>query len=119
MSKNRRRIRADKFKQQVAENVIGPDGLIEVEINAAGDYVALRLPVMLTEDDDYHDRIRSAGKDGTQIALVVLGYHPDRDAQDQLDAWLTAGNTVEDLAVIFAAETTAARERLGNFRYNG
>ena len=118
----RRRIRADRFRTQLAENVLGPDGLVEVEVNGDGDCVYIRLPLLLPDGDPYPDQLnnaRTADDPDRAVALVVLGHHPDRTAEDQLDLWLRSGNTLTDLAAIFAVETQDARERLGNFRYSG
>lgn len=120
-SKNnrRRRVRMDRFKAQLAEAVIGEDSLLEVEVGE-DEAVVMRLPVLLPEGDDYQERVaNAAGDSGRAAALLILGYHPTRSAEEQLDVWESAGYTTDDLAAVFGAETNAARERLGNFRFNG
>lgn len=115
---NRRRIRMDRFNAQIAEKVIGPDSLVELEIDK-GQYVTVKLPVLLHEDDDFTDRIAAAQDGGGDaIALVIMDFDPTRTAEEQLKAWKDAGLTSRDLAVVYAAETNEARERLGNFRFN-
>lgn len=115
----RRRVRMDRFKAQVAEHVISPDNLIELEIGE-DQFVTIKLPILLAEGDDFVARIEAAQHEGGEaIALVILGQSDERTAEEQLKMWLDAGNTVEDLATVFSAETADARDRLGKFRFNG
>lgn len=115
----RRAVRMDRFKNQLAENVLGPDGLIELEV-ADGEKVSIRLPLLLNEGDDYAERIEAASQNGGEaIALVLLGGHPDRSAEEQWDTWTGAGYTADDLAIAYHVEMADARERLGKFRYSG
>lgn len=115
----RRRVRMDRFKAQVAEHVISPDNLIELEIGEDV-FVTIKLPILLAEGDDYVKKIEEAQHEGGEaIALVILGESADRTAEEQLELWLDAGNTIEDLATVFTAETADARDRLGKFRFNG
>lgn len=113
----RRVVRMDEFSKQLEENVIGPDHLVEVEA-APGKSVWIKIPINLEDDDDYTDRL-SAADAAAEMALVVLSGHPSLTAEQQWETWTSAGLTANDLVVVFGAETTAARERLGNFRYRG
>lgn len=115
----RRRVRMDRFNAQVAEHVIGPDSLVELEIGD-GQYVTIKLPLMLNEGDTYaEDLERAQAEGGKAVALEVFGHDPDRTAEDQYQAWTDAGLTDRDLAIAFGVELSSARERLGNFRFNG
>jgi hypothetical protein len=117
----RRNVRMDQFKRQIAEEVIGPDGLVDVEIGK-GEFVRIKLPVALDESDDYQERLQQASKEeeyGEALSLEVLGHDPDRSAEEQWAAWQAAGFDAGDLALVFQAETVAANERLKAFRYAG
>jgi hypothetical protein len=123
MAKTKQRrapVRMDRFKKQFADEVIGESSLEQVEIGD-GDYVWIKLPVMLDEDDDYQDKITEAYKsdDEDAVPLVVLGQHPDHDAHEQWAKWKAAGYDATDLAAIFRVQTQAAQERLNDFRYGG
>lgn len=116
-----RTVRLEKFRKQIAENVISADNLVRVEYGGdPEDYVTIKLPLMLEDDDDFMEQITEASQSDDRdraFALVVLSGHPGRAAEEQLQKWLDAGATYSELANIYATETTAARERLGNFRY--
>lgn len=115
----RRRIRMDRFNAQVAEHIIGPDSLVDLVIGQ-DETVTIKLPLMLDEGDDYTEQIDKAQAEGGKaIALVIFGHDPNRTAEEQYEAWTAAGYTDRDLAIAFTAEVNAARERLGNFRFNG
>ena len=113
----RRVVRMDQFKEQIAEAVLPPNHLLEVEA-APGKSVWIKIPLNLDEDDDYPARIQAAAN-GKDLALVLLSGHPDLTAQEQWDTWTSAGFNENDLAVVFGTENRAAQERLGNFRYRG
>ena len=113
----RRRVRLDRYKEQIAENVIGPDGLLELELSES-DSVKVKLPILLDEGDDYTKRLAEAA-DEEERALIVFGFNPERSAEEQLAAYLAAGGTYRDLAVILQAETATAQEALGKLRYRG
>lgn len=117
---NRRRVRMQQFKQQVAEHVLPEDQLIPVDVEVDGEdrTVWLKVGLALTADDDFGEQVKAA-KDADELALVVLGGHPEHDAEEQLATWKAAGYTVDDLAMLFGTESRAAQERLGNFRYAG
>ena len=112
MSKpNGRRVRMAEFKAQVAEAVLPPDGMVDVEIGEGVDQVVrFRVPIKFDgTSDDYVDQIRAC-ETSEQMAEVVLG-------DEQLAAWTAAGFTAEDFALLLAEETNAAQERMRDFRY--
>ncbi|MFJ2518651.1 hypothetical protein ACIOWF_06735 [Cellulosimicrobium cellulans] len=117
---NRRRVRMAQFKQQVAEHVLPEDQLVPVDVEVGDDVrtVWIKVGLNLTADDDFTEQVKEA-KDADALALVVLGGHPEHDAEEQLATWKAAGYTVDDLAMLFGTESRAAQERLGNFRYAG
>lgn len=118
MSKpNKRRVRMDQFLAQVTEQVLPTDALIPIDV-AHDETVWIKVPLSAVEGDEYMDAVRAA-KGDEELALVVLGEHPDHTAEEQWETWQAAGYTAEQLAMVFATETSAARERLGNFRYAG
>lgn len=110
-----RRVRADRFRQQLAEHVIGEDSLVELEV-ADGDIIKVKLPVLLNEGDEYV-RLMNEAVGEREKALVVLSFNPDRDAEEQLDALLAAGYDYRFLAAFIASESAVAQEALGKFRY--
>ena len=116
-----RTVRVDKFRKQLAENVIGQDNTVRVEFGGdPEDYVTIKLPLLLEEEDDFMDRLTEAfeAEDrDREVSLAVLSGHPTRTAEEQLELWLDAGNTHGELSQIYASELNAGRERLGNFRY--
>lgn len=118
MSKpNKRRVRMDKFLEQVNEQVLPADALVPIDV-AKDVAVWIKIPLVPTEDDDYMERVQAATGD-EELALIVLGEHPDHTAEEQWETWQAAGYTAKDLALVFGTESAAARERLGNFRYAG
>ena len=116
-----RTVRVEKFRKQLAENVIGQDNTVRVEFGGGPeDYVTIKLPLLLEDGDDFMDRLTEAfeAEDrDREVSLAVLSGHPTRTAEEQLELWLDAGNTHGELSQIYASELNAGRERLGNFRY--
>ncbi len=118
MGSKNRVVRADRFSQQLTEQVVGEDSLVGIEV-AEGDIVKIKIPVLLDEECmDYPRRLADADTERDR-ALVVLGYNPERDAEEQLAAVLAAGYTIRDIAAWLTAETQTAQEALGKFRYRG
>ncbi|MGM7422789.1 hypothetical protein [Cellulosimicrobium sp. CpK407] len=117
---NRRRVRMSQFKQQVAEHVLPEDQLVPVDVEVDGEdrTVWIKVGLALTGDDDFGEQVKAA-KNADELALVVLGGHPEHDAEEQLATWKAAGYSTDDLAMLFGTESRAAQERLGNFRYAG
>lgn len=117
MSKpNKRRVRMDQFKAQLAEQVLPENRLVEVDLGN-GSVVHMKLPIMLDEGDDFMERL-AAAPDGEAVALVVLSGSLV-PAEEQWAAWQAAGYDSTDLSEVFQAETSAARERWDAFRYKG
>ena len=114
----RRRVRVDQFKKQLAEEVIGEDSLVELEIGR-GEFVTIYVPLDGDDTKDVGRKLREAGDDKEAGALVVLAGNPDVSAEDQLAKWLDSGNSLDDLIKIYMVEMRAAAERLGEFRYRG
>lgn len=109
MSKpNRRRVRMSQFSAQVAEAVLPPDGVVEVELDEQTT-VSIRLPLNMDADDEYVQAIRAA-EGADDLARVVLG-------DEQLEVWKASGRTADEFAVLFGSESRAAQERLRDFRY--
>lgn len=108
----------DQFKKQLAEEVIGEDSLVEVEIGK-GEYVTLYIPIDSDEAKEHSHLLRSVGVDSEAGALAVFDHNPDRTPEDQLAAWQNAGFTINDLIRVYGVESRAAGERLGEFRYKG
>lgn len=111
MSKpNGRRVRISQYRQQVAEAVLPPDGTVAVELDDEGqDVITFRVPLNLDEDDEYLAAIR-ATKTPKDISVLVLG-------EEQRARYLAAGGTDDEFATLFAQETSAAKERMRDFRY--
>lgn len=117
-----RKINAAAFKRQLAEYVVGPDSIEEVELNAERT-IRMRLSVNL-DPDEYPDHkrfidkleIATSEEDTRGVALAFLDV-PGQDAEEALSAANEAGITTGDLMNMWQVETGAARERLGNFRY--
>lgn len=114
-SPNRRRVRMQQFKEQVGEAVLPEGNLIEVDL-PTGETVHVKIPIPFTSDDDFITRLQAA-EGARESCLVVLGEHPEHDAEEQWAKWEAAGYTEEDLAMLLKAETAAANERLEAFRY--
>lgn len=116
MSKpNKRRVRMDQFKSQIADAVLADDRLVEIAVSDS-ESVWIKIPLMLADDDDFPQRLREA-EDGAALALVILSGHPDVSAEEQWATWTAAGYDEIDLATLFGTENQAAQERLKNFRY--
>lgn len=115
---NRRRVRMDKFKAQLAEEVIGEDSLVELEI-AKGEYVTIYIPVDPEKAAEFGKELQGIGSDSEAGALLVLGNNPTVTAAEQFEKWQAAGFDVRDLLLAYSAEAQSARERLGKFRYRG
>jgi len=114
-SPNRRRVRMEQFKEQVTETVLPEGNLIEVEL-PDGTSVFVKIPIPFTADDEFIKRLQDA-EGSRESCLIVLGEHPEHDAEEQWAKWEAAGYTEEDLAMLLKAETAAANERLEAFRY--
>lgn len=125
MSKNndRRVIRMDRFKAQIEERVLPPDGLVSIDLGD-GDglgIIKMRVSTLAADVDDNDPFLARVveSKSIEELALHVLSFNPDRSAEEQWSAFLAAGYSREDFGVLFRTESDAARERLGNFRYAG
>lgn len=114
----RRRVRVDQFKKQFAEEVIGADSLIELEIGK-GEIVTIHIPIDPEEAQELVSQLRDVGDDLTAGALVVLAGNPVATAEEQLEKWLDKGFTIPDLMQIYATESQGVRDRAGKFRYRG
>ena len=116
-----RTVRLEKFRKQIAESVIGPEGLVRIEFGGGEeDYVTVKIPVMLSEGDDFPERLNAATNSDDpdrEIALVILSGNPELSAESLLDRWLNTGLSIKELATIYGAERRRVEEALGNFRY--
>lgn len=111
MSKpNGRRIRISQYRQQVAEAVLPPDGMITIDLDDEGtEQVSFRVPVNLDDDDEFVLSVRAA-KTPEDITRLVLG-------DEQRDRYIAAGGDDQEFSILFASETAGARERMRDFRY--
>ena len=116
-----RTVRLEKFRKQIAESVIGPESLVRIEFGGGEeDYVTVKIPVMLSEGDDFPEQLNAATNSDDpdrEIALVILSGNPELSAESLLDRWLDAGLSIKELATIYGAERRRVEEALGNFRY--
>lgn len=118
MSKpNKRRVVMEKFKAQVAEEVIGDDGLVEVDL-PGGETVWVKVALPFSNEDEYLEELKAATT-AKESCLVVLGQHSDHTAEDQWAKWEAAGYTEDDLALFLKAETARAKDAQEGFRYRG
>lgn len=119
----RRTVRVDKFRQQIAESVIGNDNLVRVEFGSEDrDFINILIPDMLGQEEtkDFNDRLEEARESDDperNIALLILSGDPEDLAAEQLERWTAAGNDIAELAIIWGAERRRVSEALGNFRY--
>lgn len=113
-----RTVRMDQFTQKIAEEVLPKDNIVRLELSK-DDFVTIKLPIFLEEDDPYQEQMKNAqGGTSEDIALVILGYDPDgRSAEEQLALWKAHDYSLGDLARVFAKEVEAAQDRLGKFRF--
>ena len=117
MTKVHRKINATAFKRQMAEQVVAPDSLIEVQVNEQ-DSVLVKIPFNLDEGDDYRSAI-AACSTGEEIALVMLGFHQSLSAEEQWAKWTDAGHDAKLLTNIVGNAVQEAEEKAKNFRYRG
>lgn len=111
MSKpNKRRVRLSEFRAQLAEAVLPADGMVTVELDDEGENtISFQVPLNLDAEDEYAAAIQAS--DGPDdLMRVVLG-------DEQGAAWLAAGGTSTDFAVLFGEESQSAAERMRDFRY--
>ena len=119
----RRTVRVDKFRQQIAESVIGNDNLVRVEFGSEDrDFINILIPDMLGQEEtkDFNDRLEEARESDDperNIALLILSGDPEDLAAEQLERWTAAGNDIAELAIIWGVERRRVSEALGNFRY--
>lgn len=135
MPKKIMKVNVKEFQRKLAEEVIGPDSLIEAEVNAE-ESVYLKVPVNLEADDpliqmtsDAQERMQEAIQDDDQSALVdaqrdlalaILSFDPNgRPADDALGIWIDAENSVGDLITLWQSMTATVQDALGKFRYKG
>ena len=121
-----RKINASAFAKQMAEQVIAPDSLIEIEANAE-ESVWVKVPFNLDEGDEYPSKL-AACSTGEEVAKLMLGFHREEDAPTEWDeqwaneqwaTWTAAGNDAKLLVNIVGSERAAAEEKAKNFRYRG
>lgn len=113
---NKRRVRMDQFKAQIADRVLPDDYLVPVDL-PDDKTVYIKIPVALPEGDDFLDRL-SAANNEEEVCLTILS-GATIPAEDQWETWKTAGYTGTDLIKVFTAERLAAEDRLKAFRYKG
>lgn len=109
-----RPIRFDQFKKQLDE--VGLGNLQEVQLDA-NTSIWIRLGNSIDSDDadEFQARIRNAN-DSKDVALIVLGYHPEHSADEQWDLFEAAGGTPDQLAALWSSATADQQERLGKLR---
>jgi hypothetical protein len=118
-----RTVRLDKFRQQIAESVIGNDNLVRVEFGPEDrDFINILIPDMLGQEETkgFNDRLEEARESDDaerNIALLILSGGPEDSAEEQLERWTAAGNDIAELAIIWGVERRRVSEALGNFRY--
>ena len=78
-----RTVRVDKFRQQIAESVIGNDNLVRVEFGPEDrDFINILIPDMLGQEEtkDFNDRLEEARESDDaerNIALLILSGGPE------------------------------------------
>lgn len=109
MSKpNKRRVKLTEFRAQLAEAVLPPDGVVTVDLDDDTS-ISFRIPLQLDDDDPYLAAIKAAS--GADEMLHVLL------SEEDAAIWTNAGNTADELMVLFGAESQGAQERMRDFRY--
>lgn len=112
-----RKINAEAFAKQMAEQIIAPDSLVEIQANQQ-DSVWAKIPFNLDEGDDYLTRLSACGS-GEEFARLALSFHPTRSADEQWETWIAAGRDAKLLVNIVGMMRQEAEERAKNFRYRG
>ncbi|PFG19875.1 hypothetical protein [Serinibacter salmoneus] len=115
----RRKVARKQFREKLAEQVIGEDWLVEVELENSEASIFLRPTCQLDaidEDPESFGAKVKAAQTAHDLALVALGEYPEVGAEDQLTMWLGDGGTVQDLLILFRSESDALGERLGKLR---
>lgn len=114
-----RRINAVAFAAQLAEQVIGPDSLVEVAANRAGTVtVWVKVPFNLSEGDTY-GRDLAAATTAEDTAKEALSHYPGATAEEQWATWTEAGHDAKLLINIVGNLRQEAEDRAKNFRYRG
>jgi hypothetical protein len=100
-----------QFKEQVAEAVLPPDGMVTVELDDEGaSVVQFKVPVRLDGTaDDITDQIKAC-ETAKDMSLLLLG-------AEQRERWVEAGYSDEDFAILLASESRGVQERMRDFRY--
>lgn len=115
----KRKVNAVQFQKQFEEQVIGPGSLVEIALNSAEtESVWIKVPFNLDDDDDYV-RLVSSQTTSEDMAMVILGQHPDYSAEDQWAKVVAAGWSAKDVINWVGHEKLAAEERAKNFQYRG
>ena len=112
-----RKINASAFAKQMAEQVIAPDSLIEIEANTE-ESVWVKVPFNLDEGDEYPSKL-AACSTGEEMAKLMLGFHPQHTADEQWATWVGAGRDAKLLVNIVGSLRVDAEEKAKNFRYRG
>ena len=114
-----RTVRMDEFKKQQAEALRLADSFLRVDLSD-DEHVWIKMPVHLADDDDFAEQVQDAvaSGDNDQVALVILGQHPDVSGEEQLKKWREHGHTIEDLAILFRSEARRLNEEAERFRYS-
>lgn len=112
--KKLRPIRFDQFTKQLEE--VGVGNLQEIQLSKE-DSIWIRLGNSIDADDaDEFDAKLRACDTSEEVAMLVLGYKPDVDAEDQWDLFVSHGGTADRLAALYAAATADQAEQLGKLR---
>lgn len=112
-----------QFERQYEENVIGNDGLRPIEIPNFGT-VWIKIPldkdnIVGSVAEEVRDRMVACGDDQEAAALVILDYHPDVSAEDQLALWKESGRTAGWLLHVWQMTSSEVAEKRNDFRYRG
>ncbi len=115
----RRRLKRSSVRAQIAEQVIGPDWLVEIELDS-GAVIYLRPGSVLDQldinDEGSYGALVKAAKTPRDLALVALGQAQGVSAEEQLALWEADGGTLRELMMLYQAEGQELNERLGNLR---
>jgi len=117
----KRKINIQQFEKQLAENVVGPDSLLEVELGD-GESIYLKIPVDTNSASNsafeaMGEAMKACGDDEEAAALVCLEGHPTMSAREQLDMWLATGRTPGLLLHTWTISSRETMQNLAEFRY--
>jgi len=111
-----RPIRLDQFRKQLEDS--GVNDLQEIQLGPGDDdkvFVRLGFDVDSEKLEEFMNRVNAA-EDSESAALVILDYHDELTAEDQLARVRESDYSFAELVAAWGSATGELRERMGKIK---